>query len=74
MYSIECSDDVIEQLSALTPKSEPGVRKHLEGLVQNPLARAKPTNNPALGDYYIHAGNKYDILFNINEDKKTIAS
>lgn len=64
--------------SALKKGSIPALKKKerivddIEDLQENPLKRAKKTGNPHFGDYYVNCGNRYCMLFNINEDEKNI--
>jgi len=56
-------------------KISTGMLLRLEELIANPLARAKETKLPAIGNYYINAG-RYAVTFDIdvNDEKVIIIS
>jgi len=41
------------------------------GLASNPMARAKPTNLPIIGNYYVNSG-RYCILFDVDEANRRV--
>lgn len=66
-YSIEKqAEDQIKNLSYKPAKQT--IIKRLGELQENPYIIAKETGKPILGKYYINAGNRYSIVFNV--DKK----
>lgn len=66
MYQVEYSDSVLAHIE----HSEEMIEA-LESLADNPMGNSLSTGYPALGSYYIPAGNKA-ILFNINEAEELI--
>jgi mRNA-degrading endonuclease RelE of RelBE toxin-antitoxin system len=70
MYQVQYSDKILEHLQAAY-KVSPSIADRLLELEDNPLARAKPTNMPAFGDYYVNAG-RYCILFDVDQNTETV--
>jgi hypothetical protein len=69
-YTINIPSRVQVRLAASNKKS-PGIATRLTELLTNPYAKARKTNMPVIGSYYVNAG-RYAILFEINEESKTI--
>ena len=70
MYKFVISADVLSSMKAATATAA-GIADRIEDLANNPLARAKKTEIPAIGQYYINAG-RYCILFDIDEASNEI--
>lgn len=70
MYKCNYPPSLIEKLRVAQLKS-PSVLERLSELENNPKGRAIETCVPAFGQYYVNA-NRYDIVFDIDEDKKLI--
>lgn len=70
MYIFICSESVKTRVREFG-KISTSISAKLEELVVNPKARAKQTEIPIIGTYYINAG-RFSILFDIDEEKEEI--
>lgn len=70
MYTFRLSNSAVTNQAKIPEKatSLPGT---YSDLADNPRARAKPTNIPAIGEYYVNSGN-FCILFDIDEANQMI--
>ncbi len=65
------SDDFLEELQKLDNRF-PGISNKITALSENPTLLAIPTNLPVFSNFYVNAGNRHAILFDINEEDKKI--
>jgi mRNA-degrading endonuclease RelE of RelBE toxin-antitoxin system len=70
MFTVHYSDKVFEYLKNAA-KTSPSLLDRLEGLEENPFARAKETGLDTIGAYYISAG-RYCILCDIDPDAEVV--
>lgn len=56
---------------ATVPEKTTSLPTTFTDLANNPLARAKKTNIPIIGEYYVNSGN-FCVLFDINATKQEI--
>lgn len=70
-YKFKISDTAINAIKKYELRS-PGIKDALESLKQNPHSRLKRPKHKLLGDYYVKAGNKFALLFDLDESAKTI--
>lgn len=70
MYTFICSESVKTRLREFG-KVSTSISTKVEELVVNPKARAKQTEIPIIGKYYVNAG-RFSILFDIDEEREKI--
>jgi mRNA-degrading endonuclease RelE of RelBE toxin-antitoxin system len=70
MYQVEYSDKILQYLNDAA-KHSTSVIDRIQELEENPLARARPTNNSVIGEYYVNAG-RYCILMDIDQENSTV--
>ena len=66
VFDFLITDVVKSQLKDASSRS-PAVIERLEELKANPLGRANPTGISIIGEFYINAGNRWCILFDIDK-------
>lgn len=71
MYSLKPSDEFIKELQVLDDKY-PGIANRLTALSIDPISIAVKTNIPVFCEYYVNAGNRHVILFDIDEADETV--
>lgn len=71
MYRYTPSSQITTDKLAL-PGSRQGVVDQLRSLEADPFEKSKQTNAPALGSYYINAGSRYAVLFDVDSESKEI--
>lgn len=73
MYAFKITQEALQKISELSKtKYREGVENNLELLNENPLSRAKKTNNNVFAEYYINCGNQHCILFDVDEKTGTV--
>lgn len=73
MYRCKITNEAIRELNSLAiPRATDGIIKKICELQDNPEKIAKPIEKPILGDYYLNAGNRYAIVFNIDKSSEVI--
>lgn len=73
MYSIGIIDQAETQLVSLAKQNHVAKIKSMLGeIVDDPYKRAKKTELPIIGEFYVNAGSYYAVVFDINSDEKQI--